>query len=65
MIAIPGIGILGWVLIERYMTGIMHIGWAFAGAVLLLFFAIAITGGTTLLMKRIETRLSKRILERE
>ena len=66
MIAIPGIGILGWVLVERYMTGIMHIGWAIAGAVLLLFSAIAVSAGTTsLLMKRMETRLSKRIRERE
>ena len=66
MIAIPGILILGWVLVERYVTGIMHIGWAIAGAVLFLFSAISITGGTlSLLMKRMETRLSKRIRERE
>jgi len=66
LLAVPGIGILGWVFIERYAMGVMHIGWAIAGAVLLLFSAIAITGGTlSLLMKRMETRLSKRIRERE
>jgi dolichol-phosphate hexosyltransferase len=66
LLAIPGIGILGWVFVERYAMGVMHIGWAIAGAVLLLFSALAITGGTLfLLMKRMETRLSKRIRERE
>ena len=44
--------------------GIMHIGWAIAGAVLLLFSAIAVSAGTlSLLMKRMETRISKRIRE--
>jgi hypothetical protein len=28
LLAIPGIGILGWVLTERYAMGVMHIGWA-------------------------------------
>ena len=66
LLAIPGIGILGWVFVERYAMGVMHIGWAIAGAVLLLFSAVAISAGTiSLLMKRMETRLSKRIRERE
>jgi len=66
LLAIPGIGILGWVIIERYAMGVMHIGWAIAGAVLLLFSAVAVSAGTiSLLMKRMETRLSKRIRERE
>ncbi len=66
LLAIPGIGILGWVLAERYAVGVMHIGWAIAGAVLLLFSAIAVSAGAlSLLMKRMETRLSKRIRERE
>jgi hypothetical protein len=66
LLAVPGIGILGWVFIEKWGMGVMHIGWAIAGAVLLLFSAVAISAGTiSLLMKRMETRLSKRIRERE
>jgi len=66
LLAVPGIRILGWVFTERYAMGVMHIGWAIAGAVLLLFSAIAVSAGTiSLLMKRMETRLSKRIRERE
>jgi len=43
-----------------------NIGWVIAGAVLLLFSAVAISAGTiSLLMKRMETRISKRIRERE
>jgi len=64
LIAIPGIGILGWVLIERDATGIMHIGWAIAGAVLLLYSVIAVSAGSiSLLMNCMRTRLSKKILE--
>ena len=64
LLAIPGIGILGWVLVERYVMGVMHVVWAIAGAVLLLFSAIAVSAGAlSLLMKRMETRLSKRIRE--
>jgi len=59
-------GILGWVFVEKWGIGVMHIGWAIAGAVLMLFSAVAISAGTiSLLMKRMETRLSKRIRERE
>ena len=66
LLGIPGIGILGWVFFERYAMGVMHIGWAIAGAVLLLFAAISVSAGTlSLLMKRMETRLSRRIRERE
>jgi len=66
LLVVPGIGILAWVFTERYSMGVMHIGWARAGAVLLLFSAVVISAGTiSLLMKRMETRLSKRIRERE
>jgi len=66
LLAIPGIGILSWVFVEKWGIGVMHIGWAIAGAVLLLFSAVAISAGTiSLLMKRMETRISKRIRERE
>jgi len=51
---------------EKWGMGVMHIGWAIAGAVLLLFSAVAISAGTiSLLMKRMESRLLKRIRERE
>jgi hypothetical protein len=54
---------LGQVHSQRYATGVKHIGWAIAGAVLPLYEAIFVSAGTlSLLMKRMETRLSKRIL---
>jgi len=55
-----GLESLGYrVFVEKWGMGVMHIGWAIAGAVLLLFSAVAISAGTiSLLMKRMETRLS-------
>jgi dolichol-phosphate hexosyltransferase len=65
LLAIPGIAILGWVFVERYAIGVMHIGWAIAGAVLLLFAAISVSAGAlSLLMKRMEARLTRRIRDR-
>jgi hypothetical protein len=32
LLAIPGIGILGWVFVEKWGMGVMHIGWVVAGA---------------------------------
>jgi len=62
---IPGAAILGWVLWDWSVHGVMHAGWAIAGGMLLLFAAQAFVVGTVaLLLKRTEFRLEQLVASR-
>lgn len=59
---IPGIGILGWVLYQQYLTGSWHSGWALIGVLLTLFATQTIAvAAISALMKRTEQRITQRL----
>ena len=60
--AIPALGILGWVVYRRYVFSVWHSGWALIGSMLFLFAAQAIAvAAISALMKRSEKRITQRI----
>lgn len=62
---IPGIGILGWVLYQQYLTGSWHSGWALIGVLLSLFATQAIAvAAISALMKRTEQRLTQQLAKK-
>jgi glycosyltransferase involved in cell wall biosynthesis len=59
---IPGVGILGWVLYQQYLTDSWHSGWALIGVLLTLFATQTIAvAAISALMKRAEQRITQRL----
>jgi hypothetical protein len=59
---IPGLGILGWVLYQQYLTDSWHSGWALIGVLLTLFATQTIAvAAISALMKRAEQRITQRL----
>jgi len=62
---IPGAVIILWTLMQWFLTGAFHSGWALAGTILFLFALQSLTVGTiSVLLKHTEARITKRFQQR-